>query len=161
MEEAILEKPEEMDYFDFIDQAIFNGDANKLVLFELSTEDCSVCPEQEEIIEKIESDLNGNLTAYKIDLGYPDNYDFGIKLLKVRLLPTILIFFGNVKNMLRIDGKIAEDKLRTILEDFNNICLRCKSRGQLLKNDFYKCKKHKIEIYAQDSCPHFKNKRIN
>jgi thiol-disulfide isomerase/thioredoxin len=156
MEEVILEKPNEMDYFDFIEEAIFNRIKKDILIFDFASESCVACPQQEKILSEIEKKYE-YVKVYKLDIGYEDNYEFARGVMKIRKLPSTLILLGDTKkrNQILFGGIIGIEGLEYILKHYGNgryLCVNCKHRGEQTKGNFYKCEKYGIEVFYKDSC---------
>jgi thioredoxin-like negative regulator of GroEL len=155
MEEVILEKPEGMDYYEFIEKAIFQNMSQNILILDLASEDCVACPQQDKILTKIKEIYGDKIRIYKLDIGYEDNYNFARGVLKIKKLPSTLILFGNTKSQLLFGGVIGEEGLEYVLDHYGNgkyLCLNCEHRGSKKKGNFYKCQKYGIDIYFMDSC---------
>jgi len=137
----------------------------KLFIFDFWSEGCVTCPEQHEILKKIETETK-YLKVFTINVDYETNYELA-KTLSVKKLPTLFILDGS-DSIIRFNGLTSYEELkRLISEEVNlsmrdmirdakerDICANCpeyrKNRTNVFGNHY--CRKHKIYPFPQDSC---------
>jgi thioredoxin-like negative regulator of GroEL len=127
---------------------------SSLVVFELWNEQCTMCPNQEKVLNEFKEKYGEKINVFKLNIGYQGNFSFAQNF-PLRQLPS-LVFFTSHKKPYFFNGLTHPPIIDFFLDHFEDegYCINCEKAEPLRqkKDNYYFCRELEDFRHFKDIC---------